>query len=96
MQGSHPDVITGREHVIEQQAHANATIGCLQQLVNENPADDIVLDQVILHVDALLGSIRQQKASCQCIDAIVHRVKAGLVRRMLRHIGFDLLRERGV
>ena len=56
MQRRQTDVVATRKHVVHQQPHANAAIGCLQKPVDKYATDDVVLDQVVLQVDALLGT----------------------------------------
>ena len=47
------DVVTGRKHVIDQQTHPHAPIRSLQEIVEKDPSYYVVLDQVVLDVDAL-------------------------------------------
>jgi hypothetical protein len=55
-------VFAGGVEVVHQQAHAHAARGGLAQLLQEQQADVVVLDQVVLHVERLLGVPRERDA----------------------------------
>ena len=42
-------------HIVNQQPHAHSRFGGLDKLVGEQPAHQIIVVQVILHIDAAFG-----------------------------------------
>ena len=64
------DVVAGGEHVVDQQAHAHAAVGGLQEFGDERTADDVILDQVVLDVDAALGRLGENNARGKRVDAV--------------------------
>jgi hypothetical protein len=82
MERGHADVVALREHVVQQQAYPHPPVGGTQQGKDEGAADDVILDQVVLYVDRLFGTLCQQKAYSERVDAILHRIEAGLLGRL--------------
>ena len=84
IQSCESGVIAAGVHVVDQEAHAHATIRRPQQRINKDVADDVVVNQEVLRIDAALGPLRHQQPQGERIDAIEDRVEAGLFRRVLR------------
>ncbi|RMN75914.1 hypothetical protein ALQ52_04421 [Pseudomonas cannabina pv. alisalensis] len=74
--------------VVQQDAHANATVSRLEQLIDQRACAQAVVDDVVLQVEAAFGVADQFGARLECITAVRQQAKtrAPLVRH--RH-GLD-------
>ncbi|GAB3391620.1 hypothetical protein GCM10027514_35790 [Azotobacter armeniacus] len=68
--------ITGR--VVEQDTDTYATIGGLQQFLEQQAGAEPVVDQVILQVDTALGRVNQLGAGGEGLAAVGQQAEAGL------------------
>lgn len=69
-------VETSRVVVIEQEPDAHTTIGRATQRVEEQTPREIVMPDVVLHVERLLGRLGKMIASAECISAVAERYDA--------------------
>ena len=83
-----------RAKIVEQQAHAHAAIGRAEQTFDQNLADQILVPDEILHIEAALRRIRQDQSRSDGIVRVRERVQAGLPR-MCRNARPHHCRERG-
>ena len=67
-------------HVVHQQAHPHPPVGGLEQLVGEQPPDQIAMIQVVLHIDAALGTMGQHRPGHEGVQAVAQQMKAGFSR----------------
>jgi hypothetical protein len=75
------DVVGGhRAEIVEQQAHAHAAVGGAEQPLDQNLAGQVLVPDVILHIEAALRLIRQNQPRGQSIARVRKRVEAGLSR----------------
>ena len=89
------DCIGGhRAEIVEQQAHAHAAVGCAEQTFEQNFADQILVPDEILHIEAALRRIRQDQSRSDGVVRVRERVKPRLPR-MRRHARPHHHRQRG-
>ena len=62
--------------IVDQQAHAHAAIGCAKQMFQQQAAGDVVVPDVVLHVQAALRGLGQHEACDEGIHAARQRVGA--------------------
>ncbi|MNF86076.1 hypothetical protein D3C84_684990 [compost metagenome] len=74
--------------VVEQDSHAYATVGSLEQFVHQHPCADAVMDDVVLQVEAALGVADQFGTGHERFAAIGQQTKARLAL-MGRGLGLD-------
>ena len=74
--------------VVEQDAHAHATVGSLEQFLHQHPRADAVMDDVVLQVEAALGVADQLGAGGEGFGAVGQQAKAGTAL-MGRGLGLD-------
>ena len=75
------DFIGGhRAEIVEQQAHAHAAVGRAEQTFDQNLADQILVPDEILHIEAALRRIRQDQSRSDGVVRICERVNARLPR----------------
>ena len=83
-----PVVMSVAGGVVQQQAHAYAAIGGLQQFVDQRPRGQAVMDDVVLHVQAELGRADHLAAGGERLGALGKQAKARVAVRM---VGGELL-----
>ena len=84
----HVDLIVHVE-VVEQQAYAHALIRCPQQVLRNQPAGRVVVEDVVLQVDRVLRVVSQRNATHQGVVAECEQAEAGWVE-MLVSLGMDV------
>ena len=62
-------------HIVDQQAHPHSPVGCFEQLIRKQSADEVVMIQVILGIDAPFSYASQQRARHKSIQAITQKEK---------------------
>src|SRR5213596_217265 len=75
--------------VVDEHAHAHAARGRVAQLAQQQQADLVGSDQVVLQVQRLLCAADQRDARVQRMVAIHQRAKAGQVSRIVGRRGCD-------
>ena len=81
--------------VVEQNAHAHATVGRLEQFLHQHPRADAVMNDVVLQIEAALGVADQLGAGGEGFGAVGQQAKAGAAL-MGRSLGLDRAAERRV
>ncbi len=66
--------------VIQQQPHLHTAIGGVQQRAEQQAARHVVLPDVILHIQRLLGHLHQQIAGGKGVQAITERMNTAFAR----------------
>jgi len=56
--------------VVEQDAHAHATVGRGEQVLRDELAGRVAVEDVVLEVDRMLRAIGERKAREQCVDRV--------------------------
>ena len=75
------DCIGGhRAEIVEQQAHAHAAVGRAEQTFEQNLADQILVPDEILYIEAAPRRIRQDQSRSDGVVRICERVNARLPR----------------
>jgi hypothetical protein len=63
-------------NIINQDANSHTPVGSLEETVNKQVPHDIIVNHIILGIDAALGNTRQCSAGNKCIKSIIKQVKA--------------------
>ena len=66
--------------IVEQQAHTHAAVGRAEQTFDQDLADQVLVPDEILHIEAALRRIRQDQSRSNGIVSVRERVQAGLSR----------------
>ncbi|MNF95696.1 hypothetical protein D3C84_784610 [compost metagenome] len=62
--------------VVQQDAHAHAPVGGLEQFVHQHPCADAVVDDVVLQIQAALGVANQLGPGDERVGAVRQQPKA--------------------
>jgi hypothetical protein len=84
VQSGQREVVGAGVHVVQQQAHAHAAVGRAHQFARQHPAGQVVVPDVVLHVEAALGVARRQPPQRERLDAIGDQPEPGLARMLLQ------------
>lgn len=76
IEGAHDGVQAIAGGVVQQDAHAHATVGGAQQLMHQGAGAEAVVDNVVLQVDARLGVADQLGTGAECLVAVGQQAKA--------------------
>ncbi|MNC42048.1 hypothetical protein D3C75_908470 [compost metagenome] len=76
IKGAHDGVQAVAGGVVEQDAHAHATVGGAQQFMHQGAGAQAVVDDVVLQVDARLGVADQFGTGAERLVAVGQQAKA--------------------
>ena len=79
-----------RRRVVEQDAHANATVGRAEQRIGEQPAGIVFLDDVVLQVDRALRAFDHLHPHREAVEPYRQQPKRRLARMLARGGGEQL------
>ena len=70
IQNGYPAVPTPLVDIIDQKPDPHPTLGGLEELVDKQAADDIVMNHIILGIDAALGNVSERSPGNECIQPV--------------------------
>ncbi len=76
IESAHDDVQAVAGGVVEQNAHAHATVGGAQQFMHQGAGAEAIVDDVVLQIDARLGVADQFGAGAERLVAVGQQAKA--------------------
>ena len=80
-----PVVQTGGVVVVEQQPHTHATIGGAVERLEQQRSGHVVVPDVVLHVQRMLGGTGEQHACREGVETFLQGEHARLARMRLYH-----------
>ena len=95
IQSQHPPILTGCQEVIDQQAHAEAAVSRVKQLVEEEQSHRVSFDEIALGVDGAFGPVGQGHANGHGFNAVRQQEEPGFSGLLARKTG-NLLTQPGV
>ena len=70
-------------HIVDQQAHPHPAICRPNQAVNEQLTNRVLVEHVVLHIDASLRLLRKQSSSDKGVKPVTEEQDAGLIGTIL-------------
>ena len=71
-------------HVVDQHPHAHAPVRCREELFEQEPPDGVLVEHVVLHVDAALGVARVHGPRHERVAPALQQVNSGKARVLLQ------------
>ena len=84
IEGHGTPVAPAQVHVVNQQPHADAPIRGLQQLVDEQDTRHVVVQQIVLGINAALGQLGQHRPRDEGIQPVSQQAETRLTRMLQR------------
>ena len=66
--------------IVHEESHPDAAVGCLHHAVEDDPAGNIAVPGVVLHVEASLGQVGQRETDDEGLAPVAQEAEAGEAR----------------
>ena len=63
--------------IVDEEPHPHPAIGRLHHVLDNNPAGGITVPDIILHVEATLGQVRQRQTGDESLAPLAQEAEAG-------------------